>query len=183
MGQQTALHLRGRIGLPHIREMHAAQQLREHLGIDLVGLHLRLSDRFRLQWIAHDELSDTRTQNVHNGPRARRRIQRDAVRLPQLLSSELLQLVPTAIDATAGQDFSFAIDHTHFNELLVNVPSHESNHGKTSTVRRCGKCSRQRAMGILQLPLRAQGSVGWVAGWPVKKPGSKPIAIGGQPPR
>jgi hypothetical protein len=161
---------------------YTTYQLGQHLGIDLVGLHLRFRDRCGLQGIPYDELCDARLQNVDHRPGVRRRFQGGTVGLPQFLGREPLQLVPTAVDPTAAQDFPLrSMTHTHFDELLMNVQSHESNRGEASTARRSGKGSRQRVMGMRQLPLRARSSAGWIAGWTVKKPGSKPRPLAASP--
>jgi hypothetical protein len=67
-----AQRLRRLVGHPHRRQIVGRQQLREDLGIDLVGLDLRLGDRARLLRVRHNHARDARRDQ----PRDRVRVAR-----------------------------------------------------------------------------------------------------------
>jgi hypothetical protein len=71
--------LRGCVGLPHARQKVAAQQLGQHVGIDLVGLDLGLGDGFGLHWIADHDLGHARPQRLDHRPGVGGRLQNDPV--------------------------------------------------------------------------------------------------------
>ena len=142
-----------------------------------------VSDGLGLHRVPHHNLRHVRTKNFHDRPSIRRGFQHHAVGLMEFLCGESQQLVPTTMHASTEQHLSLAIDHTHLDEVLVNIESDEPLHERSSPARRIRQRSPARAMGIRQLPLRARSSTGLIAEWPVMKPGSQPIDIGGQPPR
>ena len=67
------------VGDPHARQVVGGQQLREDLGIDLVGLDLGLGDRPRLLRVGHHNPRNPAGQQPHDRVRVPGRLQRDLV--------------------------------------------------------------------------------------------------------
>lgn len=60
--------LRGGIRFPNHRQLVAAQELRQHDGVQLVRLDLRLGDGPRLERVAHHHTPDVRTEQLDHTP-------------------------------------------------------------------------------------------------------------------
>jgi hypothetical protein len=67
------------VGQPHRRQVVGRQQLREHLGVDRVGLDLGLGDRARLRRVGHDHARHASLEQARDRVRVARRLQRDLI--------------------------------------------------------------------------------------------------------
>ena len=119
------------VRLPDLGEEVAPQEVRQDLGVDLVGLHLRLGDGPGLQRIADDDRRDEGAQDVGDGPGAGRRLDGQLVGRLEVIPGEGLERLPLADDGVPGEDLPRPVEDADLERALVEVEADES-HGGTS---------------------------------------------------
>jgi hypothetical protein len=124
--------LRVLVGHPHRRQVIGGQQLREDLGVDLVGLDPGLGDRPRLLRIGHHDTRHTTLKGAHDRVRVSRRLQRDLVGRRQAIGEHPQRL--RGHRDLAGLTNQPVLPDRHLRELAMHVESQApARHGLTST--------------------------------------------------
>ena len=114
-----AQRLRVLISDPHRREIVRRQQLRQDLGVDLVGLDLRLGDRPRLLRIGHDHPRDMRLDQPDDRVRVARRLDRDLVLRAEAVGEDPQRLV-TQRDLPEVTNHT-VLPHRDLSELAMHI--------------------------------------------------------------
>jgi hypothetical protein len=120
----TAQRLRVLIGDSHRRQIVSGQQLGEDRRVDLVGLHLRLSDRARLHRVGHDHTRDARLDRPDDRVRITRRLDRDLVLRPEAIG-EHPQHLAADLDL-AGMPHRPVLPDRDLRELPMHIQTNTS---------------------------------------------------------
>ena len=184
LAQQPGLRVRD----PDLGEVVDTEQLRQHEGIDLVGLDLGLGDGLGAQRIGDDDLADEGLQDLDDGPGIGGRLECQLVLGRKETFGEVQQLVPGTVEPVAMDQFAVLVDDGGFDDFLVDIQSDEEHEiillvreGRASLVQ--GRANRVLSGGWdrwpsrplddpadakkrvnRHLPIRARGSTGWAVG-------------------
>jgi hypothetical protein len=115
----TTQRLCGLVGDPHRRQIVRGQQLRQHLGVNLVGLDLRLGDRAGLLRIGHHHPRHMRLEQPDDRLRVARRLDRDLILRPEAVGKDPQRLVAQR-DPPRLADQA-VLPHRDLRELSVHV--------------------------------------------------------------
>ena len=113
-----AQRARGLIRRPHLRQEVRRAELREHLGVDLVGLDLRRRDRPRAHRVGHRHPARMLGEQLGDRPRHRRRLQHHVVRPGPNDSANVPQLA--GLDPPQPPQPAVLV-HRDLREALVHI--------------------------------------------------------------
>jgi hypothetical protein len=112
-----AQRARGLVGRPHLGQEVRRAELREHPGVDPVGLNLRRGDRPRAHRVRHRHAAGIRGQQLGDRPRHRRRLQHHMV----LRAQRRRELSQSAGLDPAQPPHRAVLVHGDLGEALVDV--------------------------------------------------------------
>ena len=117
----------GFVGLPDLRQIITAQQLRQHFGVDLIGLDLRLSDGLGGQRIAGHHLGHEGAQEPRHGPGIRGRFQSDAILRREHRAREIEQLFAVEVfQPLFDEHFALGVDDADLQDAFVDIEADET---------------------------------------------------------
>jgi hypothetical protein len=122
----TPQRLRLVIGQPDRGQKAGREQLRQHLRVDLIGLHLCLGDRPRLRRVRDDHTTDVTLEQPRDRVRVTGRLERDLVLLAQAAGKQP-QRLRCRLDPARRADDTLLPDRD-LGKLAVHVESDTASH-------------------------------------------------------
>ncbi len=181
----------GFVGLPDLGQEVAAEQLGQYVGVDLVGLHLRLGDGLRGHRVGDHHAGHVRPEQVGHGPAVGRGLQGHMVARPEDLRSEQAEDMAVQGEPLAVDDIAGLVDDARLDNALVDIEADKAYHGighgrfslagarpraRPQRTPEGAPSERRRKLGLRvrvrfprdraerHLPLRARSSTGWAGG-------------------
>lgn len=199
----------GFVGLPDLGQEVAAEQLGQYVGVDLVGLHLRLGDGLRGHRVGDHHAGHVRPEQVGHGPAVGRGLQGHMVARPEDLRSEQAEDMAVQGEPLAVDDIAGLVDDARLDNALVDIEADKAYHGighgrfslagarpraRPQRTPEGAPSERRRKLGLRvrvrfprdraerHLPLRARSSTGWAGGAAqIRRRARSPYAVSSGP--